>query len=97
MVYDIERKMVNGVQLSKTEWQIFEMLIEHKDDPLTANQISNLLTDKYYVTAINCHIISKESIVVHMKNINKKLNNIIQHENSLGYYIGEEIENTIEE
>lgn len=91
MVYDSERKLLNGIELTKLQWQIFEVLLEHINEPLSANDISNILCDKYYISGINSAITDYRSVRAHISRLNKKSNGLIKRKYYAGYYIEEDI------
>lgn len=92
MIYDTKQKTLDGVELTRLEWQIIELLLEHKDIPLSGSKIADLICNKYYVTGINSSITNAESVSTVLCKLNKKFNKIIENKRSFGYRFVKEIE-----
>ena len=92
MIYDITNKKVNDVELTKTEWQILEILIECKGGYTSAKEIANIMYDKHYISGENSRITDTDNIRLHISVINKKTNGLIKCRRLYGYYFDEDVE-----
>lgn len=87
MKYDCKMKTIDGVALTPVESQIIEELIVAKGTLLRLDQLSKIINDKFYKTAINSYETTIAGLRKHICDINKKTNNLIKNRSRLGYYI----------
>lgn len=92
MVYNVKEKILGNTELTKLEWQILEILIEYRDNPLSANKIADILCNKYYITGVNTSLTTSQSVSTIMSKLNKKFNKIIENKRQLGYRLIVDIE-----
>lgn len=92
MKYNFNNKKIdNKIDLGRYEWEVFEELIKHDGQPVTAKALADVICEKYYYSDKVSRVPTENSLRGIICRMNKKLDGLIKCKRGFGYYILEDI------
>lgn len=88
-IYDVKLKKINEEELTFNQMRIFEVLLKHDEEYISAKQICEEMYKRDF-----SDLMSEKTISVHISRINKKFPHLIRNRRQVGYYILEEVKIT---